>query len=205
MVDITTWSQGNPFVGDGLPDPDFPRVLDARASISPGNILSGKTDSDRPKRINSQAKGKRAERTLATWWRTRGFPDAARYVKTGDRCTVDGGDLVLEHEGFRLVIEVKHHAGGLTDGQLAEYGAKLVRQVQQSNGTMGILVERRDRVSDAGRWWVHLDPWDFAGVVMPDGPKLDGLRFGQLVCRTTVGFFADSLTVAGLTIMGADQ
>lgn len=186
------WSQGNPFVGDGLPE---------------RSVLSGKTDSVRPKRINSQAKGKRAERTLATWWRDRGFPDAARYVKTGDRFTVDGGDLVLVHGDFRLVIEVKHHAGGLTDGQLAEYGAKLVRQVQQSNGTMGILVERRDRVADAGRWWVHLAPVHFG--LLHSGVQLIAGRAGlsqppawrPLACRTTVGYFAERLVAAGLTSM----
>lgn len=112
--------------------------------------------------INSQAKGKRAERDLANWWKVNGFPDAARAVKTGDRFTPDAGDLILEHLDFRLVVEVKHHAGGLTEGRVAAYGEKLIRQVAQSRGTMGVLVERRDRVSDPGKWWVHMAPAHFA-------------------------------------------
>jgi hypothetical protein len=172
---VTQFSPGNPFVGDGLP---------------------GATAK---KRINVGDKGKRAERQLAVWWRAHGFPDAARHVKTGDRFTPDEGDLVLVHGDFRLVVEVKHHAGGLTDGQVTEYGQKLVRkQVPQSNGSMGILVERRDRVSDPGCWWVHLDPTHFAlleieGVrPIPVGPWV------PLACRTTVGYFARLLTNAGL-------
>jgi hypothetical protein len=152
-------------------------------------------------RVNSQAKGKRAERMLAAWWRDNGFPDASRYVKTGDRFAADGGDLVLEHGEFRLVVEVKHHAGGLTDGQIAEYGEKLItKQVPQSKGTMGILVERRDRVSDAGRWWVHIDPYAFALLCTgyPDFVADPPIRCSPLACRTTVDYFAHLLRSAGL-------
>lgn len=176
---MSPFSPGNPFVGGGLPG-----ALPAR------------------KRINVADKGKRAERHLAKWWQSHGFPDAARHVKTGDRFAPDGGDLVLEHGDFRLVIEVKHHAGGLTDGQVTEYGSKLIRQVRQSKGTMGVLVERRDRVSDAGRWWVHLQPFDFAYLVVPRIEDFGamGPRGGEpLACRTTVGYFARRLTEAGLS------
>lgn len=154
--------------------------------------------------INSQAKGKRAERQLANWWKTHGFPDAHRAVVTGDQFAPDGGDLVLEHGAFRLVIEVKHHAGGLTDGQVTEYGTKLVRQTAQSKGTIGILVERRDRVADPARWWVHLSPYDFAYLVVPRIEDFAGvLEFDPrngwepLACRTTVGYFAERLRHTG--------
>lgn len=105
--------------------------------------------------INSQAKGKRAELQLANWFKANGFPDAARAVKTGDQFTMDAGDLILEHLSFRLCVEVKHHAGGLTQGQVYEFGKKLQSQVKQSRATFGVLVERRDRVADPGQWWVH--------------------------------------------------
>jgi hypothetical protein len=175
---MSTFSPGNPFVGEGLPGPST------------------------KKRINVGDKGKRAERQLATWWRAHGFPVAARHVKTGDRFTPDEGDLVLVHGDFRLVVEVKHHAGGLTDGQVTEYGQKLVtKQVPQSNGAMGILVERRDRVSDPGCWWVHIDPFQFGQLEIgyPDH-NIDstGIRWHPLACRTTVGYFARLLTNAGL-------
>lgn len=153
------------------------------------------------RRINSQAKGKRAERDLANWWKTHGFPDAHRAVVTGDRFAPDGGDLVLQYGDFRLVIEVKHHDGGLTDGQIAEYGAKLVRQTAQSKGTIGILVERRDRVADPARWWVHIEPSDFVLLIDNETDRL-GQPLGAwnaLACRTTVGYFAEMLTAVGLT------
>jgi hypothetical protein len=118
--------------------------------------------------INSQEKGKRAERDLANWLKTRGYPEAARAVKTGDRFTRDGGDLILQHESFRLVVEVKHHAGGLSDLQVVSYGLKLNTQVVQSRGNLGILVERRDRVSDPGRWWAHIHARSFARIEMQD-------------------------------------
>lgn len=189
---MTSWSQGNPFAQDGLPEPT---VLTPEASK---RRLARQ-------RIDSQAKGKRAERDLANWWKIHGFPDAHRAVVTGDRDTPDGGDLVLVNGDFRLVIEVKHHAGGLTDGQVAEYGAKLLRQVAQSKGTMGILVERRDRVADPGCWWVHVDPWHFVQLVCPriedfGGGLHDfhGSGWQTLACRTTVGYFAARLRDAGL-------
>lgn len=177
---MTGYSPGNPFASEGLPGPIEP---DPRRSVA--------------KPINSQAKGKRAERDLANWWKTHGFPDAARAVKTGDRFAPDGGDLILERGHFRLVIEVKHHAGGLTDGQVIEYGTKLTRQVATSKGNMGVLVERRDRVSDPARWWVHLHPFDFALLVVPRIEDFGGgLEFDlwiPLACRTTVGYFAELL------------
>lgn len=175
-----SWTEGNPFAQSGLPAATAKTVAGVR-------------------RVNSQAKGKRAERQLAAWWRDNGFPDAARYVKTGDRFVTDGGDLVLEHGEFRLVVEVKHHAGGLTDGQVAEYGTKLLRQVAQSKGTMGILVERRDRVSDASRWWVHIGARDFA--ILERNEVLTLLTHnatGFQPVRTTVGYFAHLLRSAGL-------
>jgi hypothetical protein len=117
--------------------------------------------------INSQEKGKRAERDLANWFKVNGYPDAGRAVKTGTIQTHDAGDLILEHETpgfpvFRLCVEVKHHAGGLTDLQVNSFCDKLSMQCLMSRANMGILVERRDRVSDPGRWWVYVHASDFA-------------------------------------------
>jgi hypothetical protein len=150
------------------------------------------------RKIDSQAKGKRAERALAAWWREHGFPNASRAVKTGDRLQPDGGDLVLQHGNFRLVVEVKHHAGGLTDGQVAEYGNKLIGQVLQSKGDMGVLVERRDGVADPGRWWAHVTPFQFAAL-WRDGRTPNAVCWVPMACRTTVGYLATMLQAAGLT------
>lgn len=189
---MTDWSTANPFTG-GLAGV----TIDMSAKIE--TVTELPTEPATPGRINSQAKGKRAERMLANWWKSHGYPDAHRAVITGDRFAPDGGDLVLQHLDFRLVVEVKHHAGGLTDGQVAEYGAKLIRQTKQSNGTMGVLVERRDRVADPGRWWVHVDPYHFGTLVIGYPSFAVDLvhTWEPLACRTTVEYFTALLISAG--------
>lgn len=117
--------------------------------------------------INSQAKGKRAERDLANWFKVNGYPNADRAVKTGTSQTHDAGDLILEHHTdgfpmFRLCVEVKHHAGGLSDLQVKSFCDKLISQRVMCRAKMGILVERRDRVADPGRWWAYVHARDFA-------------------------------------------
>jgi hypothetical protein len=158
--------------------------------------------------INSQAKGKRAERDLAKWWRFNGYPDAERAVKTGTTQTHDAGDLILEHNEFRLCVEIKHHAGGLSDLQVASFGAKLGQQCVQSKSSLGILVERRDRVSDPGRWWVHVHAFHFARLEMApplvyfsDRPVIEPGNIFRPV-RVSVGYFAELLRRTGLAHSG---
>lgn len=154
--------------------------------------------------INSQSKGKRAERDLANWWKVNGYPDAERAVKTGTAQTHDAGDLILEHyadgfQTFRLCVEVKHHAGGLTDLQVASFGSKLGQQCLRSKSTMGVLVERRDRVSDAGRWWAHIHARDFAILELSNAVYEQlGPHAGFRPVRVSVGYFAQLLRRAGL-------
>jgi hypothetical protein len=145
--------------------------------------------------INSQAKGKRAERDVANWFKVNGFPDAARAVKTGDQFTKDAGDLILEHGIFRLCVEVKHHAGGLTQGQVAEFGKKLMDQVKQSRAILGVLIERRDRVADAGQWWAHVPFRSFVTLVELGYDR--GFTWNRPI-RMTVDDFALRLREAGL-------
>jgi hypothetical protein len=147
--------------------------------------------------INSQAKGKRAERDLAKWWRFNGYPDAERAVKTGTTQTHDAGDLILEWNGFRMCVEIKHHSGGLSDLQIASFGAKLGQQCVQSKSNMGILVERRDRVSDPGRWWVHVNAMHFAQLEFGyDMTVYPATTFDPV--RLSVARFAQTLRGAGL-------
>lgn len=145
----------------------------------------------------SQDKGKRAERDLANWWKDMGYPDAARAVKTGDRFSHDGGDLVLRHGPFTVVIEVKHHDGGLSDIQVAQFGTKLLQQMQVSRALVGAVVERRDRVSDAGRWWAHIHVRDLALLEL-GRPELLAPCSGFRPARVSVGYLAGLLRRAGL-------
>jgi hypothetical protein len=158
--------------------------------------------------INSQEKGKRAERDLARWFKVNGYPDAERAVKTGTTQTHDAGDLILEHNEFRLCVEIKHHAGGLSDLQVASFGAKLGQQCVQSKSSLGILVERRDRVSDPGRWWVHVHAFHFARLEMApplvyfsDRPVIEPGNIFRPV-RVSVGYFAELLRRTGLAHSG---
>lgn len=147
----------------------------------------------------SQDKGKRAERDLANWFKAHGYPDASRAVKTGDRFAHDGGDLILEYDGFRLVCEVKHHAGGLTELQVAQFGAKLTEQVRVSRANMGVLIERRDRQPDPGRWWAHLTAMDLALLVAPRLADF-GWSLGEIwvPVRCSVAYLAERLQACGL-------
>lgn len=147
--------------------------------------------------INSQAKGKRAERDLAKWWKVNGYPDAERAVKTGTFQTHDAGDLILEWKDFRLCVEVKHHAGGLSDLQVASFGAKLGQQCVQSKSDMGVLVERRDRVSDPGRWWVHVNAMHFAQLEFGYDTRVYPVMTFDPV-RVSLVRFAQTLRGAGL-------
>lgn len=154
--------------------------------------------------INSQAKGKRAERDLANWWKENGFPDAARAVKTGDRFTHDGGDLILENAAadFRLVVEVKHHAGGLSVLQVSQFGVKLLEQVRHSRGDMGVLIERRDAVADPGKWWAHVSAPVFAQLVIGYPDFICHFDTVWVPVRCSVAYFAELLRNAGLARPG---
>lgn len=117
------------------------------------------------KMINSQAKGKRAERDLASWLREQGWPNARRHVRTGDRYAADEGDIRLDIGANRdLVIECKHYAAGLTTGDVVRFLDKLVHR-QCRGGDIGVLVERPTRVSDVGRWWAYLSAGTLATLV----------------------------------------
>lgn len=146
--------------------------------------------------INSQAKGKRAELAVANWFKVNGFPDACRAVKTGTAHTHDAGDLILEHGQFRLCVEVKHRAGGLSDSEVMQFGTKLQQQIVMSKSHFGILVERRDRVGDPGRWWVHVHGTAFALLVIRQ-VALGAVADFQPV-RVQLGYLAELLREAGL-------
>lgn len=113
-----------------------------------------------PGRVDSAAKGKRAERVVADVFRSAGWPesDARRHVRTGDLRTPDEGDIRLPG----VTVEVKHYKGGLTEQQIQGFMEKL-RNSQCRPGEIGLLVERRDSIApaNAGRWWCHLWATDY--------------------------------------------
>lgn len=101
--------------------------------------------------VNSQAKGKRAERDVARALTRSGLP-SRRHVRTGDVYEHDEGDLRLTVAP--VTIEVKDWAKGYSRNQVAELLSKLERQKRE--GDLGLLVCKRTAVADPYGWdcWV---------------------------------------------------
>ena len=125
--------------------------------------------------VNSGAKGKRGERDVVRYLAANGWPSARREVRTGDLRTADEGDIVLTG----LTVEVKFYDGGLTEGSVTTYLRKL-SQVQKRPGDIGLLIERRQRVAEPGRWWCHATPEDAARLLT--GCRLGHAEGGPCVC-----------------------
>lgn len=133
--------------------------------MTASSVASRATAGEATRRINSSAKGKRAERHFAEWVSRNGWPNTTREIKTGTILKGDGGDVLVGKPPFLIVCELKHLATGLTETKIREFRDKLRGQVLQSGGWMGVLVERRNNVIDPGRWYVHVGAGDLAQVV----------------------------------------
>jgi hypothetical protein len=103
-------------------------------------------------------KGKKAERDVANYLTANGIP-ARRTVRTGDKNHSDDGDITIPG----VCIEVKNWSGGLTMGSVETLLRKL--EVQKGRKDFGLLVERLDRVADAGKWRVWMSPSDMARLL----------------------------------------
>lgn len=112
--------------------------------------------------IDSQAKGKRAERAVVSWLQANGFPEARRVIRTADARNADEGDVRIDG----VTIEVKHYRGGLTESEVDRFMKKLA--IQKRPGDVGLLVERRDRVSDVGSWWAWFMSGDIHAFPSPN-------------------------------------
>lgn len=147
--------------------------------------------------VNSQRKGKTAERDVANWLKVNGYPEASRAVKTGTRFVHDGGDLIVDCREFRMVIEVKNHAKELTPRQVSDFSTKLNEQVLVSSGNFGFLIEKRNRVADPGQWWAHVDSVHF-GMLQVMNRLCTDREIGPVVIRCSVAYLVHLLREAGL-------
>jgi hypothetical protein len=100
----------------------------------------------------ARRKGHQGERDLAGYLR-RWWPDAERKPDSGwrnsARESADHGDI----RGTPLIVwEVKH----CRDFRLSEFMRQTAEQATAASADYGVLVERRDRVGDPGRWWAWL-------------------------------------------------
>lgn len=108
-----------------------------------------------------RAKGVRAEQDLArylrTWW-----PSAERKAdngwRSGARESADHGDI---RGTGPIVWQVKHRR----DFRLDSFMGQTAGQTMAAGADYGVLVERRDRVGDPGRWWAWLTVADLASLM----------------------------------------
>lgn len=111
----------------------------------------------------ARAKGIKAERDLAnylrTWW-----PDAERTVATGwrssDRESADLGDI---RGTPGLVWQLKYLAD-MTDKDIVDTLADAEKQREAVGADYGIVVQRRHRKADPGRWWAWLASPTYVGI-----------------------------------------
>ncbi|MDN5853407.1 MAG: hypothetical protein L0I24_12985 [Pseudonocardia sp.] len=101
----------------------------------------------------NRRRGHQAERDLARWLRTHGFPHAERAVRTGfranDRVSADPGDI----DGTPgIVWSVKDCAVE----QLAKWLAELAVMQAGARAVHGLLVHKRRGHADPARWWCWL-------------------------------------------------
>lgn len=149
--------------------------------------------------INSQAKGKAAERAVALALTRSGLP-SKRHVRTGDRYTHDEGDLRLTVAP--VTIEVKNWAKGYSRGEVAELLSKLERQKRRDD--IGLLVCKRTGVADPYGWDCWTSAFDAAqllvGAISTPGPVINGFEhpvcfvFGDVIRALVSGGWVTELT-----------
>lgn len=152
-----------------------------------GRVTAAKTPSARGR--SNRRRGHDAERALAKWLRSNGFPHAERAVRTGwtvkDRASADPGDITGTPG---LIWSVKDTATESHTVWRAELNKMILGQ--DNVEARGVIVHKRRGHASPGEWWVWL--------ATPDVAALFGVRFysGEW-WRTTVGELAWLLRGAG--------
>lgn len=99
---------------------------------------------------SNRRKGLDAERAVARYLRTVGFPGAERAVRTGytgaDRSVADPGDITGVPG---IVWQVK----SVAREDLAGWMSEVEEQATAANADLGVLIQRRPGKADPARWW----------------------------------------------------
>lgn len=135
--------------------------------------------------VDSQAKGKRAERDIANYLTRAGLP-ARRHVRTGTQFEADEGDIRLSTAP--VTIESKDYKHGVTKSQVVEFLAKLEKQKRP--GDLGLLVCKRPSYSDSGDWLCYVTGMD-AGRLIANDPA--GLTTAAYLLNPVCFSFADAV------------
>lgn len=138
-------------------------------------------------------KGKTVERAVVTWLRDNGFPHAERAVRTGysngEAYGPDPGDIT----GTPLLVWQVTDREDISEPKvLTKRLADTERQRAEANANFGLLVVKRRRCADPGKWFVWLDGWSFAELYAGTA----GRRFDCNI-RTTLGEIVPILRARG--------
>lgn len=136
-----------------------------------------------------RAKGVRAERAVAAWLRTHGWPQAERAVRTGyaatGRDSADPGDIIGTPG---IVWQVTDRGDIDQDAVLSRRLADTEAQRAGAGADLGVLVVKRRGVADPGRWWA----WHPAQLI-----TVNGRRVRTVPARVELRHFAASAHDAG--------
>ena len=115
---------------------------------------------DEPMSNPNKRRGDDAERKLAAYLQTRGWPDAERALGAGR--TDDRGDI---HNAGQIVWECKSHKTIDLPGFLRE----LAREKTNARVTTGAVVVKRRGSADPADWYAVLELSDFTNLLIEAG------------------------------------
>lgn len=127
--------------------------------------------------VNSQAKGKAAERRVARYLTEAGLP-ARRHVRTGTVDVHDEGDIRLDCAPVTIEIKDYGVSNPITIGAARTLLTKLQRQKRP--GDLGLLVVKANGHADPAVWHCYTDVAD-ASLLLAPGLKAVGLPGWQPV------------------------
>jgi hypothetical protein len=115
--------------------------------------------------VDSQAKGKRAERDVCAYLTRQGLP-ARRHVRTGTRDVHDEGDIRLDDAPVTIEVKSWGTSQTMTVGAARTLVEKLDRQRRPDD--LGWLVQKANGHADPGVWWCWMSQSDATRLLAGD-------------------------------------
>jgi len=140
---------------------------------------------------SNRRRGATAERAVAAYLRTHGWPHAERAIRTGfrtaERTGADPGDLTGTPG---ICWQITDRDDLEQDAVLTRRMADTTEQATAARADLGLLVHRRRGHADPGRWWCWMD---LAAASL----LLDGATFGPQLVRMELGDVVALLRLRG--------
>lgn len=148
----------------------------------------------------NRRKGHDAERAVATYLRTAGWPHAERAIRTAytgtGRAIPDPGDITGTPA---LVWQVKDHQRE----HITDWLTETQQQRRDADADFGILIQRRQGKADPGRWWAWFTVIDLVRLYEVSGAS--HYPAGQAPVRLELQHAVAILRMAGYGEPEADQ